>query len=82
MNTHKFQLAAIVAGIVAAFAILAALATLEASARDARETVTDYAGLCGDICRGDTDPDDYAPRVVDPAEACEPGEPAILGDDC
>lgn len=85
MNTHKFQLGLILAGMAAACAILAALAGLEASARAAREAIRDGQTpehLCGDICRDPDPAESYAPRVIDPAEACEPGEPAILGDDC
>lgn len=66
-------------------ALILALSSLADAARDAREAIHDGqtpARLCGDICR-EADPDDgYLPAVVDPAEACEPGEPAILGNDC
>lgn len=71
---------------IAGFVALALMASAWQDARrDAREAIHDGqtpAQLCGDICR-DADPDaGYLPRVIDPAEACEPFEPAILGDDC
>lgn len=85
MNTHKFQLGLILAGLAAACAILIALATLEASARDAREAIHDGQTpehLCGDICRDPDPAESYAPRVIDPAEACTDEPAPILGDDC
>ena len=68
----------------AAAALILALSSLADAARDARESIHDGqtpAQLCGDVCR-QPERDEYDPRVIDPAEACEPGEPAILGDDC
>lgn len=76
-----FRATLTLAGLVA-LALMAS--SYQDARRDAREAIHDGqtpAQLCGDVCR-EPERDEYAPRVVDPAEACEPGEPAILGDDC
>lgn len=70
----------------AGFAALSLMASAYQDARrDAREAIRDGQTpehLCGDICRDPDPAESYAPRVIDPAEACTDEPAPILGDDC